>query len=368
MVYGQFTKRQTQQRRNSHRMTPSVFIDLERLRHPNVGLYNFCENLGDVMSVEKSISPTLFVPKSHVDRYTQNGARCIVRTGLHKIKSPASRQFDVVHITHQFSKYFPEKHPNTILTIHDLNFLYTGKAQKSKATLAAIQKKVDRASTIVSISDFVMDDLKKHLNLEGKKLCRIYNGVHLPNHESFDNPRYKPNAPFLFSLGVLWPKKNTHTLPCLLKDNDLELVLAGMPDESYVNQIQEEARKHGVEDRVKILGPIDEEEKYWYFKHCLAYMQPSLSEGFGLPVIEAMRFGKPLFLSDKTCLPEIGGADAFYFKNFDPENMQSVLQNGLETFAADATRKTRLIERAHLFSWEKAGAEYLKLYHQSLNV
>jgi len=62
---------------------------------------------------------------------------------------------------------------------------------------------------------------------------------------------------------------------------------------------------------VSLLGTISESDKIFYYKNCLAFAFPSLREGFGFPVLEAMTFGKPVFLSNKTSLPEIGGSHAF---------------------------------------------------------
>src|SRR5699024_4292864 len=97
---------------------------------------------------------------------------------------------------------------------------------------------------------------------------------------------YKPRLPFLFGMGYVNRKKNFHVLLPMLRDNDYELVIAGRLDEpDYIYAIIEQAREMGIEERVHLLGPVSEEEKAWYFKNCLAYMHPSLAEGFGAPVV-----------------------------------------------------------------------------------
>ena len=116
----------------------------------------------------------------------------------------------------------------------------------------------------------------------------------------------------------------------LLKDNDYELIIAGNIS-NYFERILEEARKWNVEDRVNIIGPISEGLKHWYLKNCLAFAFPSIAEGFGLPVVEAMYYGKPIFLSSYTSLPEVGGDLATYFnKEFDPEGMRLEFIEGME--------------------------------------
>lgn len=150
-------------------------------------------------------------------------------------------------------------------------------------------------------------------------------------------------------------------LPALLVGNDYELVIAGLNDFPYTQKVLTEARKHGVESRVKLAGAITDEEKFWYYKNCLAFVFPSIGEGFGLPVLEAMQFGKPVFLSTATSLPEIGGAAAYYFNDFDPPAMQQVFEKGMNDYN-NFQRKEKIIQHAAGFNWTAAAKAYLDLY------
>ena len=112
---------------------------------------------------------------------------------------------------------------------------------------------------------------------------------------------------------------------------------------------------------MRILGRITEKEKSWYFNHCRAFAFPSVSEGFGLPVVEAMSCGKPLFLSELTALPEIGGDVSFYFKDFNPLHMQQVFDAGMLSYITkDMAVKIR--ERSRHFCWHRAARQYLEVY------
>jgi glycosyltransferase involved in cell wall biosynthesis len=94
-------------------------------------------------------------------------------------------------------------------------------------------------------------------------------------------------------------------------------------------------------------------------------MLPSLAEGFGAPVVEAMKFGKPLFLSNRTSLPEIGGDVAFYFKNFEPGHMQQVFAAGLIEYQRNGLQQ-KIMDRGNQFSWEQKAIEYLQVYRSML--
>jgi glycosyltransferase involved in cell wall biosynthesis len=97
----------------------------------------------------------------------------------------------------------------------------------------------------------------------------------------------------------------------------------------------------------------------------MAYIHPSLAEGFGAPVVEAMSFGKPLFLSHLTSLPEIGGDVAFYFKSFDPEHMAEVLYEGLQYFQKNGLSQ-KIKERSTHFNWREKAKQYRDVYHSLL--
>ena len=95
---------------------------------------------------------------------------------------------------------------------------------------------------------------------------------------------------------------------------------------------------------------------------------PSLAEGFGIPPVEAMYFGKPIFLSNLTSLPEIGGDLAFYFNDFTSDSMKRIYDEGIEKFNADKENyKTKLKDRASKFSYKSMAESYEGLYKRLLD-
>lgn len=115
-------------------------------------------------------------------------------------------------------------------------------------------------------------------------------------------------------------------------------------------------------NNVSLLGTVSEEEKVWLYANCEAFLFPSLLEGFGLPVIEAMQFGKPVFSSEETSLKEIGGNFSYFWKNFNPYDMKQLIDENLEKFYHDRGLEEREKEYANSFTYEKHFAEYEKLY------
>lgn len=345
---------------------PNILFDCERMKYPHTGLYTFCHELGTALLQQAQADERFvyYIPSKLGQQFGAN-AGYIWQRSLHKFYFPQKEKMDVWHTTYQSSPYKPRKKGTPrVLTIHDLNFLHEQKSkEKEKKYLAAVQRNVDEADQLVAISQFAMAETLRHVNTQNKPFHVIYNGATVQEFPGFDAPRERPVLPFLFAMGTVLPKKNFHILPCLVKDQNMELIIAGNINEAYRDKILAEAKQHRVMDQVKIIGPITEEEKYWYLKNCTAFVFPSLAEGFGLPVIEAMHFGKPVFLSDRTSLPEIGGDAAYYFYDFDPGYMQEVLKEGLAHFR-DTQKAQAVREHAAQFSWDKAAAAYMQIYRE----
>jgi len=336
------------------------------MKYPFTGLYYFCFELGkNLLRHHKNTFDFLFL-KSKKGEIPAHWPAISFRK-WDELRHP-HLPGDLYHGTWQMTKIIPRRPIKFVLTIHDLNFLYTDKSPaKKKKLLAKIQKRIDRADAITVISDYVRNDVLKHLRTDGKPLYKIYNGVELKAFPDFDQPHYRPSRPFLFTLGTVLYKKHFHVLPRLLPGTDYELIIAGIqPDKDYVSQIMEEARQYGVDDRVKLIGPVSDEEKYWYLDRSEAFVFPSISEGFGLPPVEAMRLGKPVFLSTYTSLPEIGGSVAYYFQNFEPEHMRNVLKEGLEDYHSHH-RRNEIIKWSQQFTWENATAHYARVYQDVLS-
>jgi glycosyltransferase involved in cell wall biosynthesis len=288
---------------------------------------------------------------------------------LHQLFFLNPQQFKLYHFTDQYCRLKPQLvKGKKILTIHDLNQVYEFKPDDKKLSqyLKKIEDFINACDRIVAISNFVAADVVRYFPQTANKISVIYNGadklIAIPGHQ----PAYKPKRKFLFTIGMLSAKKNFHVLPALLADNDMELVIAGI-DTAYREKIMQQAIEFGCAERVTITGPVTDADRAWYYQNCEAFVFPSLAEGFGLPVIEAMHFGKPVFLSRYTSLPEVGGDRAYYFDNFDAAHMQHVLKDGLQHYYSNNLSESIKLH-AGTFNWEDTARQYLKLYTECLSI
>lgn len=295
----------------------------------------------------------------------------IIERKYHRLFKPFLWNCRVWHAPFQSGRILPnkDKHLNVkiLLTIHDLNSLHEGRSvEEQKKSLAHTQQLIDRSDAIVCISEFTRSDVLKNCEVAGKPVYVIYNGTSNLVSSSLHTWSYRPARPFLFGMGYVNQKKNYHVLLSLLKSNeDIELLIAGRLDEpDYIRSMQIAACQFGVEDRLRLLGPVTENEKSWYLSNCDAFVHPSKAEGFGLPVLEAMSFGKPVFISRLTSLPEIGGNAAFYFSSFDEMHIQHTFHQGMQRYKME-NMSAVLKKRSQDFSWEKSARDYIRVY-QSL--
>lgn len=343
----------------------NIFIEMEKLRNLNSGLGQFCLNIGQELSAikPKDLMLNFYLPAKHRGVFGDQYGY-INHSQLHKIVPATFKPIEVWHCTHQGSKYLPtSKKTKLILTIHDLNFLKQYSGLKRKNQIADLQKKINKAVAITAISKFTEKEIRENLKISDIPVEVIHNGNSLKVFSSVPKPEFAPSGKFIFTIGIISPKKNFHTLLYMLeKIKDISLIIAGDDSHSYAKEIISIAKKINVNDRLIMPGIISEEEKYWLYMNCEAFVFPSISEGFGLPVVEAMSCGKPVFISNSSSLPEIGGDVAYYFNNFDADEMAQTLQNGTNEFYSDDSRAKKSIQRSEQFSWKNAVSQYLNLY------
>lgn len=310
-------------------------------------------------TIDNSFDVTLLVPKDFVGAFG-NDVHYLEARDIYRIMPWLMPQFDLWHSIHQLSPFRPTyRGTRQILTIHDVNFIYEKHGVKRQKYIRRLQRECDRADVLCFISRFAQKDTSQYINLGDKPQHVIYNGVapltegpQVPVAEAADG------KPFMLSIGVLKAKKNLHTLlPMMDLLPDYRLIIAGDDSDIYASHLREQMPQH---PNVSIVGTVSDEQRRWLYAHCTALLFPSLSEGFGLPVIEAMQWSKPVFCSNRTSLPEIGSTHAFYFTDFEPDNMAAVVKQGLDDF--DAAKAVKEKEYAESFSYEKHMQNYRELY------
>ena len=350
---------------------------MERLRYPNSGIASVFRNLAKgLTTIHSNFKIDFFGPKQELSKFL-NQSQIVHREKWNKFLENFSNSYDLVHVSHQLSPYFKKNYSKAkkIVTLHDLNFLHENlKEFKKQKMLFKVNRSLRFADHIVCISNFVKQDFEKNQHLFDLKKLKsvevIHNGISFPEDKDYnlDSFQFLDQKKYLINIGVLFPKKNQLTLIQMLKFTELNLVLVTSESKTdYEDQILSEIKNLNLEDRVHILKCISDEDKYALLKNCEGLCQPSLAEGFGIPPIEAMYFGKPVFLSTFTSLPEVGGKYAFYFQNFEAKDMAQTIINGLEKYKTQPELKNQLTDWALQFDYKVMAKQYHDLYQRVLN-
>lgn len=202
-----------------------------------------------------------------------------------------------------------------------------------------------------------------------KKIAVTYESSEPPLAVRAEHPK-GIDGDFIMYVGTAFPHKN---LPKLIeafdilhaKNPKLKLVLAGKHEKHYFELI-EWARSRPSFNSIIFTGFVSDAELKWLYQNCRAYVFASLSEGFGLPALEAMAHGAPVVASNASCIPEVNGDGAHYFNPRKPHDIADKITEVLE----NDTLRSQLIKngRAQLkkFSWRTMAEETLTIYKAAL--
>ena len=147
---------------------------------------------------------------------------------------------------------------------------------------------------------------------------------------------------------------------------ELHLLIAGRHDTAYATDIMRTVEALGLAQRVRFLGQVTDAERLWLYRHTDGVVVPSLTQGVGFPVIEGMAQGRPVFMSNVTSLPEVGGELGHYWNSYAPASMAAVVRQGLDQWSADPALAERAREHASQFTWQRAAEAYAGLYRSMI--
>lgn len=277
----------------------------------------------------------------------------------------------------------PLRLPSTLrklLIVHDLVwklFPETATAYDQLIQRLFSKRSIKTADIIIAVSESTKRDLQKFLGVEAEKIRVIHNGVS-PNFHPYDPQnaaklvagKYGTYPNYICAVGTLEPRKNLATLIeafAILKKHDgcaCQLVIAGPKGWGNL-QLQKKAERAGLtEDDVKFLGFVPDADLSLLYSGASTFVFPSLYEGFGLPLLEAMACGTPVACSNRSSLPEIGADAVLYFNPESAEEMASVVSKILIDTTLRESLIRRGLKRARLFSWESCAKSFLSAFNE----
>lgn len=264
-----------------------------------------------------------------------------------------------------------------MVTVHDLGYLHYPEAHRSfdRWYLDWTTRRHTRvARHLIADSQATRDDLLGFYKARPEQISVVYLGrdemlARINERQVIEAAKSKYNiqGDYLLYLGTLQPRKNLlrlieafHQAVAALQETDLRLVIAGRQGWLYA-EILERAQQLGIAERVIFPGFVAETDKPALLSGALAYVFPSLYEGFGLPVLEAMACGVPVLTSNCSSLPEVAGQAALLV---DPHDTAQIAE-GLVRLITQADLRSELVERGYRqilhFSWSKAAEQVLEI-------
>lgn len=288
-----------------------------------------------------------------------------------------------IYLTQYVTPFFIPSRTKIITIIHDISFNFFPQFIRKSDLLflkILIPVSLRRADKIVGVSKFTADEISGYYKIDPQKVTWIHNAVSDDFLQLAEGGRYisddemravreKYHLPdrYILYVGTLQPRKN---LPLLIeayktiKESKIgiKLVLAGGKGHNYDMDIERTVRKYNMESDVILPGYIAEEDKAPLMKSAQIFCLPSLYEGFGIPILEAMSVGTPVVASDIPSQREVAGEAALFFDPRDPSELAQRIEILLENKEKRNTLIDKGKERVKIFSWRVSAERMLDIF------
>lgn len=267
-----------------------------------------------------------------------------------------------------------------VVTIHDLWLdrypQYSRKLFGQRLSFYRSKRRAWRARRVITVSDHSARDIENLYGLPKDQIVVIPNGVSadfkpVRDLEALEELRRRiglQTRRFILFVGGADPRKNHETLvqayagrKAALKD--YALVLVGDPVHRF-GDLRESARRYGIADRVVCPGRLPIADLRLLYAHAAVFVFPSIYEGFGMPVLEAMACGAPVITSSTTALPEVAGDAAMLVNPEDANALAGAMLLVLEDRPLLETLRAKGFERVRQFTWERAARRTLAVYRE----
>ncbi len=258
-----------------------------------------------------------------------------------------------------------------VLTIHDLSFFYYPNEFRKKDLYQLknwTEYSIKKAVKIIAVSKTTKKDIRKFYDIPEEKISIIYNGFEKHSgdskHISLEQYGIEKNK-FLLFVGTLQPRKNiSYLIKAFAKfkitNPDFKLVIVGKQGWLF-DDIYAEVIRLNLEKSVLFTGYLADNEVIKLYKNAFCFVLPSLYEGFGIPVLEAMSNGCPVIASHSSSLPEIGGDACLYIDPTDEQDLLDKLNDLTDNKSLYDTLIKKGSERIKNFSWNTCAAETLQV-------
>jgi glycosyltransferase involved in cell wall biosynthesis len=282
------------------------------------------------------------------------------------------KRFDVFYCLMPYLPFFYTL-KNSIITIHDLGYFRYPKYLKKTIFFylkSIIKRSIKKTNFIITISETSKKEIIDLFKVAEEKIVKVYEDSTLSEMTSLQNQGPILDFPYFLYVGERRPHKNLENLIrafALFKNNNssnIKLVLIGKDYKDYSDRLISLINKSDLKKEILILDAVDDEKLYCYYCYASALVLISFYEGFGLPLVEAMKLGVPIIASDISIMQEIVGDGGLLV---DPKNINDIA-NKMKLLIDSKELKRELINkggiRSRSFSWVRSAHEILSLLNR----
>ena len=253
----------------------------------------------------------------------------------------------------------------SVVTVHDLYFTRHPRDAGLKDRVfmgGLVPRSIAKSQAVLTVSEFSRGDLVDRYGVDPDKIVVTHDG--LDPAFGVEGDAWPATRPYLLFVGALQPRKGPVTaLEALARlDDDARLLMVG-PNKRGVADVHAAIERLGLSSRVELLGHVEQHQLAALYRGADAFVFPSVYEGFGLPVLEAMASGTPVVTTTAGALPEVAGDAAVLVPPQDPAALADGIVDALR-------RRDELVaaglRRASCFTWERCAAETAAAYRQAL--
>lgn len=261
-----------------------------------------------------------------------------------------------------------------VMTVHDMAWVrYPETIQAPMLRiLSGLSEHVFSADRVLVVSEATKQDLMRHCQVDANKVRVIYNGVSQrfrPVSELLDVVRGRYHLPkkFMLFVGTVEPRKNlTRLVEAFNRAGskvEQSLVVVGAKGWK-TSPLCEEINRSPVRDRIHLAGFVADDDLPAVYNLADALIYPSLYEGFGIPVIEAMACGTPVVTSDVSALPEVAGDAALLIDPLNTSQLADAMERIVHDQPLRASLRAKGIERAKKFSWDESASQVVHCFRE----
>jgi glycosyltransferase involved in cell wall biosynthesis len=264
----------------------------------------------------------------------------------------------------------------SIVTIHDLIFVRYPKLYTffdRKIYFYKFKKAAINADLIIAISEQTKKDIISYLNIDGSKIIVVYQGcqdVYKKEYTEIEkqlvSKKYNLPQKFVLNVGTIEERKNALTIVKAIKNLDIDLVLIGKQTD-YTDKIHQYIIDNKFEKRVHFLKGLSNTDLAIIYQLATVFVYPSLFEGFGIPIIEALFSKTPVITTKGGVFPEAAGPNSLYIEPFDVNDLTDKIALVLEDSSLASKMKEEGFQFVQQFNDEEIAKNIMNCYQQVLS-